>query len=217
LTPFDEGNMKIRITVGLYLAMVLVLHTPLPSEAEGPTELVSEVIEKAIQILNDPKLGENHRGGERLNLLREAVYPVFDFPEMARRSLGLHWRQRTPEEREEFVTIFTKLLEQTYATKIESYDDEKVVYTREAIDQGYAEVGSNIVNKQGEEFSVIYKLRLTDKNWKIYDVSVDNISVVNNYRSQFNRVITKESFPELIGKMEKKVKQFDKTGGKPEF
>ncbi len=215
--PFDEGNMKIRITVGIYLLMVLVLLTPLRSEAEGPTELVSDVIEKAIQILNDPKLGGNHRKGERLSLLREAVYSVFDFPEMARRSLGLHWRQRTPEEREEFVTIFTKLLEQTYANKIESYDDEKVVYTREAIDQGYAKVGSNIVNKQGEAFSVIYKLHLTEKSWKIYDVSVENISVVNNYRSQFNRVITKESFPELIGKMKKKVKQFDKTGGKPKF
>ena len=209
--------MKIRITVGLYLAMVLVLLTPLRSEAEGPKEQVSEVIEKAIEILNDPKLEKNHRKGERLNLLRETVYPVFDFRNMAQRSLGIYWRKRTPEEREEFVSIFTKLLEQSYADKIIAYDNQKVVYTRETIDQGYAEVGSNIVNKQGQAFSVIYKLHLTDKGWRIYDVSVENISVVNNYRSQFNRVITKESYPELIGKMKKKIEQLDKNSGKPEL
>ena len=124
---------------------------------------------------------------------------------MAKRSLGAHWRRRTPDEKQEFVTLFTTLLEISYADRIDLYKGQSVVFTREEVDNDYARVESKIVNKKQEAFSVDYKLqRREGGDWRIYDVVVENISLVNNYRSQFNRVIANNSYKELIKRMKEK-------------
>ena len=207
--------MILRITAWLVLVTTLVLLTPRPITAGEPTDRVRAVIAKSIQILKDPKLKFKDRGKERIDRLRDIVYPIFDFREMAKRSLGFHWRERTPKEQDEIASLFTKLLEKNYANRIESYDDEKVQYTGEIIDQSYAVVDSKIINKKGQEFVIKYKLRLTRKGWKIYDLSVENISIVNNYRAQFNRVIAKSSYKELIGKMKNKIEELEDSEREP--
>ena len=101
--------------------------------------------------------------------------------------------------------LFTDLLERAYIDQIESYSDQKFVYTKETVDEDYAEVQSKLVSsKTGEEFSINYRVRLVGREWKVYDVVIENISLVNNYRSQFNRVIANQSYEELIRRMRDK-------------
>ena len=127
---------------------------------------------------------------------------------MAQRTLGAHWQRRTPEEQAEFIRVFGDLLEQTYVDKIESYNNEKFIYTNERIDGPYAEVGSKMRNSKGEEFSINYKLHRAGEDWRVYDLVIENVSLVNNYRSQFNRILTNSTYDELISKI--KAKLFDK-------
>jgi len=127
-----------------------------------------------------------------------------DFEEMAKRALGSHWRRRNPKEQQEFVRLFSDLLENAYISRIEAYNNEKLVYTGEKLDGQYAEVQSRMATSKGEEYSINYKVRLVNSQWKVYDVVIENISLVNNYRSQFNRVITKSSYEDLILRLKEK-------------
>lgn len=141
---------------------------------------------------------------ERRNRLRQILFARFDFTEMAKRALGSNWRRRTPQEQEEFVRLFTELLERAYAEIIESYTDERIVYTNERIDGNYADVDSKIRTSRGEEYTLHYKAHRVGNEWKIYDVVAENISLVNNYRSQFNRVIANSSYEELVRRLREK-------------
>jgi len=179
-----------------------------PANAGAPTEQIQNAVQRATTILNDPKLQAEAKRKE----LKEAVYPKFDFAEMARRSLGSHWQRRSPEEQRAFVKAFTELIEQSYMSNLESYEGEKVIIGKEKQDKDFAEVDTKIITKKGEEFSVYYKLHQSGSDWKVYDVIIENISLVNNYRSQFNRVIAQSSFEELFRRM--KDKQFDAAGKK---
>ena len=120
---------------------------------------------------------------------------------MARRSLGANWRRRTPKEQEEFVRLFSDLLERAYVDTIESYTDEKILYIGERLDGGYADVNSKIVTTKGDEYSLNYKAHFVGGEWRVYDVIVENVSMVNNYRSQFNRVIINASYEELVRRL----------------
>ena len=118
--------------------------------------------------------------------------------------MGSEWRNLNPKQQEEFTQLFTDLLERAYIGQIEAYDNERFVYGREIVDQDYAEVQSKILTVKGEEFSLNYKVRLVGREWKVYDVVVENISLVNNYRSQFSRVIANQSYEELVRRMRDK-------------
>ena len=181
-----------------------------PSRAGVPAEQIQAAIERVTATLKDPSLKSPAKKQERLAQLRQVIYPKFDFAEMAKRSLGSHWQKRSPEEQREFVKLFTELIENAYLDNLEAYDGEKVVITGEKQDNEYAEVNSKVATKKGEEFTVNYKLRQAGSDWKVYDVVIENISLVNNYRSQFNRVITRSSFEDLFRRM--KDKQFKAAG-----
>jgi phospholipid transport system substrate-binding protein len=129
---------------------------------------------------------------------------LFDFEEIAKRSLGAYWRRLDPQRQKEFVTLFTDLLEKTYASSINLYDGQKVAYTGETVDGDYAEVNSKIISKKGEAYSAGYKLHRVDGKWRVYDIVAEGNSVVNNYRSQFNRVIVNSSVEELMKKLKDK-------------
>jgi phospholipid transport system substrate-binding protein len=187
--------------------------TPSMLLAGAPTEEIQKTVDKAVAVLKNPGLKSDGKKKERRDQIRQALLPRFDFTEMARRSLGAHWRQRTPEEQREFVALFSDLLERAYIERIEGFNDEKFVYTRERQDRDYAEVDAKIQTPKGEEFSISYKLHLADQNWKVYDVVIENISLVNNYRDQFNRVITKSSYEELIRRIKDK-RNNSSAGGK---
>jgi phospholipid transport system substrate-binding protein len=196
-----------RLAVGFVLILVAAQLVHIRSAKGGaPTEQIQTAIEKVMTILKDPKLQAESKKKE----LREVIYPKFDFTEMAKRSLGSHWQRRSPEEQKEFVRLFTDLIEGAYLTNLEDYHGEKVVIGTEKQDKDFAEVPTKIITKKGEEIAVNYKLRQASSEWKIYDVVIENISLVNNYRSQFNRVISRTSFDELLAKM--KDKQFEAAG-----
>jgi phospholipid transport system substrate-binding protein len=131
---------------------------------------------------------------------------------MGKRSLGAHWRRRTSEEQKQFIESFSELVEASYVDAIESYDGEKVVIGGDKQDKEFAEVNTKILTKKGEEFAIGYRLHQSGGAWKVYDVVLENVSLVNNYRSQFNRVIAKSSYDELLSKL--KQKQFDAPGKK---
>jgi phospholipid transport system substrate-binding protein len=174
------------------------------ARAGMPTEQIKSTVEKAIVVLKDPGLKPPAKSKERRDQLRQILFARFDFPEMAKRALGANWRRRTPEEQEEFVRLFTDILERAYADIIESYSDEKIIYLNERIEGGFADVGSKIVTGKGEEYSIYYKAHMISNEWKIYDVIAENISMVNNYRSQFNRVISHSSYEELLRRLRDK-------------
>ena len=199
----------------VFVALFLLFFSVLPpsrSSAGAPTEQIRTSVDKIQAILKNPQLKFPAKTKERREQLRQVVSSRFDFAEMARRSLGSQWRKLSPKEQEEFVRLFTDLLERAYIDRIEAYSDEKFAYIRENLDKDYAEVMSRIVTNKGEEFSLNYKVHLVGSEWKVYDVVVENISLVNNYRSQFNRIITNSSYEELIRKM--KEKQIELAGEK---
>ena len=121
--------MRHRLATWIAFAIIIFLSAPNPIRAGDPTEMIRFVVEQGIAILNDPTLQSKNGKQIYLDRLREVIFPLFDFPEMARRSLGFHWRRLSPEERQEFVTLFTNLLERSYAGKIDLYDCEVVIFT----------------------------------------------------------------------------------------
>jgi len=194
---FLRGGMACLLGASLLLLA-------LPAGAGAPTEQIRATADKVLSILNNPELRSAARKNERREQLRAVIYPRFDFAEMAKRSLGPQWSRRSPQEQREFVRLFTEVLENSYVGNIESYNGEKMTYTRENLDKDHAEVFTKVVTKKGEDFSVNYILRPVDGEWKVYDVVIENISLVNNYRSQFNRILAKASFNELLRKLQAK-------------
>jgi phospholipid transport system substrate-binding protein len=177
---------------------------PARATAGAPTEQIKATVEQAVLVLKDPELRPPSKTKERRDQLRQILFARFDFSEMAKRALGANWRRRTPEEQQEFIRLFTELLERAYAETIETYTDEKIVYVNERHDGSYADVQSKILTTKGEEFSINYKTHLIGGEWRVYDVVVENISMVNNYRSQFNRVIANSSYQELVRRLRDK-------------
>jgi phospholipid transport system substrate-binding protein len=197
----NSSMLKIFVVFLLTAALSIVARS---AAAGVPTEQIKTTVEKALVVLKDPQLKTPAKMSERRDQLRQILFARFDFTEMARRALGANWRRRTPQEQEEFVRLFTEVLERAYAGIIESYSDEKILYTNERIDGSFADIGSKIVTSKGEEYSINYKAHLVSNEWKVYDVVAENISLVNNYRSQFTRVIAHESYDELVRRLKNK-------------
>ena len=196
--------IKSKFALHFILPAIIVLFSCWPVRAGEPTEAIRGAINQGIEIVKDTELKNKKQRDEVINRLRAIVYPLFDFNEMGMRSLGPHWRRLTPKQQKEFVTVFTELLEKTYADSIDLYEGQKVVYINETLDKDYAQVDTRVIGKNNESFSMVYKLHRVSGKWTIYDVVAENISLVNNYRSQFNRVIARSSFEELIKTMKDK-------------
>ena len=194
--------MKLKTRLALSMIALSMLVGGVESANAGePTEAIRGAVNQGVEILKNAKLDNQKQRVQVIDRLRQIVYPLFDFNEMAMRSLGGNWRRLNPQQRKEFVATFTALLEKTYADQIDLYNGQQVVYAGESIDNDYAQVDSRIVDKNGQTYSVVYKLHRVDGKWRIYDVVAENISLVNNYRAQFNRVIAKSSFEELLKMM----------------
>ena len=187
-----------------FLLLILVLGAG-EAGAGMPTDQIKATVDKALTVLRDPRFKPPANLNDRRDQLRQILFARFDFTEMAKRALGANWRRRTPQEQEEFVRLFTDVLERAYAGIIESYTDEKIVYVSERIEGNYADVVSKIMTAKGEEYSINYKAHLVSNEWKVYDVVAENISLVNNYRSQFNRVISHSSYEDLVGRLRTKI------------
>jgi len=172
--------------------------------AGPPSDQLRVQIDNVLKVFADPELQKDGKAGARRVAIRKIASDIFDFTEISKRSLGRHWQARTPAEQAEFVGLLSDLLERTYVSKIEGYTGEKVAFVGEAIDSGVATVRTKIVTKQGTEIPVDYRMYQAGNRWLTYDVSVEGISLVANYRTQFNAVIQKSSYQELVKTMKAK-------------
>lgn len=187
------------------------------SQAGKPTESIRKTADKIIAIVSDPELQtsgkdvdekKSHKDKlkKRNRLVREAVDERFDWEEMSRRTLARYWRDRTDDEKKEFIDLFGKLLERTYLDQVEGYSGEKVIYLGERVDGDYAVVKVKIVTKKETEIPVKYRLKKKGNDWFVYDVIIEGVSLVNNYRTQFNTIIVRYKYKGLIKRLRAKVK-----------
>ena len=198
---------KLAVVVGLGTIIIIGAdRTRLWASAAG--EQVKATVDQVMEVLRDPKLQGTSKNTERREKLRQILLPRFDFAEMGKRALGNNWN-RYPEKQQEFVAAFKQLLEESYADQIQAANGDKVVYLKERTDKGYSEVDTKVISSKGEETPMTYKLHSVDSDWKVYDIVVENVSIVNNYRSQFNRILSNASLDELIKRM--KEKRFEKS------
>ena len=173
--------------------------------AGEPTESIKQTTDKIIAILQDPVLKEADKEPDRRRLIRRAADERFNWNEMARRSLAQHWKKRTNQEKEEFVTLYADLLERTYMKRLENYSGEKVTYDGERIEGDYSLVDITVFTSQDLQIPVQYRLRKRGSDWLIYDVLIEGVSLINNYRQQFNDIILKSSYEDLVEQLRKKV------------
>jgi len=185
--------------------LLLVLGIAIPVLAGEPTEQIKQTTDKILSIVKDPALKGPTQAQKRRGLIHEAVDERFEWEEMARRSLGRYWAQRTAEEKKEFVSLFSDLLEQTYMSKVEDYSGERVRYDAEANEDDYAVVKVNIITQKNKNIPVEYRLQKKGNEWLVYDVSIEGVSLVQNYRTQFNSIILQSSYENLIKRLKAKV------------
>ena len=197
------------VVVGALLSSLLLVSSPRLAPAGEPQEKVRETVDAVLAVLQDKSLQSPENTEKRREKMRQAVFQRFGFEEMSQRALGPHWQKRTPAEKKEFTTLFGELLERSYINKIESYTgDQKVLYTKETIDKdGYASVRTEIVVKRDTNVEVEYRLLRRDGNWQVYDVVIEGVSLVNNYRTQFNNIVSQESYDALMKKLKLKLEQ----------
>jgi phospholipid transport system substrate-binding protein len=169
------------------------------------TEQIKTTTDKIIAILNDPALKDPTKAEEKKRQIRRTADERFDWEEAARRSLATHWAKRTEEERSEFVSLFSDLLETTYMDKVDNYSGERVLYQRETIEGDYGVVNVRVVTTTDVEIPVEYRVRKKDSNWLVYDITVEGVSLVNNYRTQFNDIILRSSYQNLVKKLKAKL------------
>ena len=188
--------------------------------ATSPREVVQVAVTRVLAIAAEQAESERVRPEmveKRRAEMRRIAAELFDFEEMARRSLSIHWASRSKAEQAEFVEHFTGLLERTYIARIESYAGEKVRYPNEIVDGDYATVRSRILSRRtGTETTLDYRLHHEDGKWKVFDISLDGVSFVSTYRSEFNRIIQSSSYTSLVDRMKKKRLEIEAIGRRVE-
>ena len=191
----------------VHLALFTLALAVSGATAAGPTEVAREVIDKVLEILNNPADAGEAKKDYRQQLVKQLVDRHFDYQEMAKRSLGPTWTQLNPGQRDEFVRLFAELLEASYADKIDKYAKHiRIDYTGESLDGEYAEVRTVVV-RPNDRIPLSYRMLSGSGGWMVYDVVIEGVSLVSNYRSQFSRIITESSYPELVRRLRARVNE----------
>jgi phospholipid transport system substrate-binding protein len=187
-----------RVAVTLTLLVIGIA----PAALAGPaTDQIKPQIDRVIATLENPALKGDDKTAERRQVLRGITDGVFDWTEMAKRALGRHWAGRTPTEQQEFVALFRELLERAYVAKIERYSGEPVAYVGEVADGEVTTVRTKITTRQNQEVPIDYRMFRDGERWRVYDVLIESISLVNNYRTQFDGIIKTSSYEELVKRL----------------
>jgi len=200
--------MKINtlsLVVVILMAGISLVCYPLLAAAGEPTDQVRETVDAVVKILSDKELKNPEKEKERRARIRQTIVKRFDFEEMAKRSLAAHWKDQTPAEKKEFVALYTDLLENRYIRGIERYENEKFVYYDERVDGDYAMVKTKIVDKKGLSTPVEYRIQKKKDKWEVYDIVIEGVSLVNNYRTQFAQIIRSSSYNDLVKRLREKV------------
>ena len=195
----------------LWAVIALALSIAGPASAATPTETLKNYGDVVLKILEDPALRSAEHKQDRRAAVRKVAEEVFDLSETAKRALGPHWNQRTLAEREEFTQLFAELPEGTYIARIDEYGGERIRYTGEKVDGDHAVVQTRVLTKKGTEAPVEARMIRRGDKWLIYDVLVENISLISNYRAQFDKIIRTSSYGELVKRLKER-----KTGPAPQ-
>ena len=182
--------------------VLLAMLCPVPGAWAGaPTDQLRDGVDRVFKILRDPEMAGQANAIQRRKAILTAAGNIFDFAEMAKRSLGQHWSARTPAERSQFVGLFTDLMQHSYIAKVDQHGGAKMVYRSETVDGDHAAVRTTIPLSSGSEMPLEYRMHNADARWQVYDLSIDGISLVSNYRAQFNKVIRLDSYETLVAKL----------------
>lgn len=190
----------------MVLGILIFFLSTLPVYAGAPLDTVQANVNKVLDVLRDPNLkGESAKGTKKEKL--EAIYEqMFDGVELSMRTMGANWNKLNPAQQKEFVQLYRQILEKAYIDKILSYTNEKIVFPKESmLSNSQAEVQTKIITSS-TEIPIFYKVILKGSTWKVYDVVVENVSLVQNYRSQFNSILAKNTPDQLLETLRKKVK-----------
>ena len=195
------------MTSGRMMALVVavVLTSGGTAWAGAPTDQLRGRVDRVLRVLEDPALKQEARTVERRAVIRGIAFEIFDFRELSQRALARHWQARTAAERDEFMQLFADLLERSYVGKIETYSGgDRIQYASESADGEQATVRTRIVTRSGTEIPVDYRMHRVGDRWLVYDVSIEGVSLVANYRAQFGRIIQASSFKSLVDKLKAK-------------
>ena len=201
----------LKAVMGTSLALLLMAVWPEVGSAAGAVDELRPTVDKVSRILADPELKGEERTRERRTALRAMMENAIDFPEAARRALALHWRTRTDVEREEFVALFKNLVIHSYVRLMEPYAGETVQIAGESSSEGMTTVLTRVHRRQGEPVPVDYRMHVRGTRWLIDDVILEGVSLVGNYRGQFNTIIQTSSYDELVRRIRARVAELDHT------
>ena len=176
-----------------------------PAMSGEPTEQLKGTIDRVLVILQDGSLKGSKNKGPRRAALSKAVSNSFSFKEMGRRSLGKNWKNTTTEEKKAFVSAFKNLIQNSYFSKMEQYTDEKIIYDNEKMTGKNSTVKTLVITTSGTEIPIDYRMKINKKGkWMVYDIIVEGISLVSNYRSSFAAELKKGNIGKLTASLEKK-------------
>jgi phospholipid transport system substrate-binding protein len=199
---FQEEAMK-KCIVGMTLILCLIF--PVSSFSSQPTEAVKGNLDKVLDVLRDPSLKAESAKKAKKDKIRDISQEMFDFTELSKRSLGKNWSKFNPDQQKEFVGLYKSLLEDAYADKLMLYTDVKIVFSKEvALTEKTVEVQSTVLTKSGE-IPIYYRVIMKDGVWRVYDVVIEGISLINNYRSQFKEILVNKPPELLLETLRKKV------------
>ena len=198
--------MKRQITT-MILMVALFIVMPFQAYAASAKETVETSVNKITKTLSDPVFKAKPKDA-KITEIGNIIGEVFDFTELSKRTLGREWKKMKPEQQKEFIELFKDLLEGVYADRLLAYEDEKIEFDREIdLKEGRAEVQSNIVLSDGTKIPIFYRLTNKSGEWKTYDLILEGVSLVKNYRSQFREILSKDSPEKLLEIMRNKAKK----------
>jgi phospholipid transport system substrate-binding protein len=201
-----KPNRTVQSGITAAVALVLLVAVTAVATPPEPLEAIKGPIDTVIAILNDPAYKDGAHKAEQREKIWQSVSGIFDFDEISMRAVARNWRKFSPQERKAFAAVFSKFLGNTYVDKIQGeYHNEEIVYVgQEIVKEGRA-LAKTIIKRETLEIPVDYRLKLVDGRWRVYDVAVEGISLVKNYRTQFAQLLKKESPADLIKRLEKKL------------
>ena len=193
--------------IGLLMILAICLMLPLQGYCATPKETVENGVNKVIKTLGDPAFKAKAKD-EQIAVIGKEIDHIFDFKELSKRTLGREWKKMSAEQQKEFVKLFKQLLQGVYADRLLAYSDQKVVFEKELmLKKGRAEVQSYILTSDGNKIPLFYRLSDKSGSWKTYDIIIEGVSMVKNYRTQFKQILAKDSPDKLIEILRKKVKE----------
>ena len=182
-------------------------------EAGVPTDQLRGATDRVLKVLQDSELKQPAKRDARRQQIRAIADEIFDWQETGKRALARHWQGRSPSERQEFSALFSDLIERSYISKIELYGGEKIIYSGDRVEGDLATLSTKIITKNGTEVPVDYRLFKKGDRWMVYDVNIEGISLVSNYRTQFNKIIQTNGYNSLVERMKVKQNEFLEEGG----